>query len=387
MRFVTTLVVVIFAVLCAIGSGAASASVVTPVSDDEIIEVLPALSGTRAERMSLRRALTANPQDAESAVQLSRLYLDQAHTQGDPRFAGQALAIFSPWPDMAIAPDDVVLMVATIQQYFHDFDTAALNLEQLVRRRPGKAQAWLTLATVRRVQGRYQASDAACESVAAAGADLYARACTAENDSLRGDYAGTRRALNSLLTDRRVTVQTRNWLLTTLAESEARAGLTAASESAYRAALDAEPDTYTTLSFSDFLIDQERYSDALLILEGQPRTDAVLLRVAIAGVQAKLPKSRDDVHELRERMDLANLRPEARSTHAREQAMFALWIDSKPHQALELARENVRHQREPLDLLIFAQAVAANNDTNAKRELDSLVSEIGLQDVRLNALR
>ncbi len=163
------------------------------------------------------------------------------------------------------------------------------------KRQPGHAQAWLTLATVRRVQGRYGDSDRACESVAAAGAYLYARACRAENDSLRGDFNGARAALVSLLGQRNLPAQTKNWLLTTLAESEARAGLAGPAETAYRSALAEQRDSYTAISFADFLIEQGRYTDARLALAGQTRTDAVLLRLAIAGVAANVPGAGADV--------------------------------------------------------------------------------------------
>ena len=76
-----------------------------------------------------------------------------------------------------------------------------------------------------------------------------------------------------------------------------------------------------------------------------------MVRLAIAGMQSQARQGRADVDELRQRMALANQRPEARTSHAREVAIFALWIDKPPRRALELARENVIHQREPLDLL------------------------------------
>src|SRR5262245_1830974 len=120
------------AALCVLAPGLASSEAVVPTRDDEVVEVLPAITGARAQLLMLRSALAANPADAASAVRLSRLYLDQARNNGDPRFAGRALALFRPWPDLAHAPDDVVLMTATLQQYVHDFDSAALNLEQLV---------------------------------------------------------------------------------------------------------------------------------------------------------------------------------------------------------------------------------------------------------------
>jgi hypothetical protein len=384
----THLAAIFLFVFAALASVCANAGSVNPVNDDEVIEVLPAVSGDRAEIRKLRRALAAHPNDALSAVKLSQLYLDQARTQGDPRFVGQALALLGAWPQSDTAPDDVLLMLATLQQFLHDFDTSASNLERLLEHNPKHAQAWLTLATVRRVQGRYADSERACKGVAAAGAAAYAGACQAENASLRGDFVGARAALNTLLGDTRLQAPSmRNWLLTTLAESEARAGRNTQAEAAYHQALQATADGYTSLSFADFLMTQNRFADASRQLQNQPRTDAVLLRLAIAGVKTRSKAATADVDELRERMALAMLRPEARTTHAREYAMFALWIDNQPREALELAKENVRHQREPLDVLLLAQAAAASQDAAARRDAASLASEMGLRDVRLDALR
>ena len=384
----THLAAILLFVLAALAGVGAQASVVNPLSDDEVIEVLPAVSGSRAEIRNLRRTLAADPRDARSAVKLAQLYLNQARTQGDPRFVGQALALLGAWPQSDTAPDEVLLMLATLQQFLHDFDTSASNLERLVKRNPRHAQAWLTLATVRRVQGRYADSERACKGVAAAGAAAYAGACQAENASLRGDFVGARAALTRLLADTRLQAPSiRNWLLTTLAESEARAGRNTQAEAAYHQALQATADGYTSLSFADFLMTQNRFADASRQLQNQPRTDAVLLRLAIAGVNTHSKEAATDVNELRERMALALLRPEARTTHAREYAMFALWIDNQPREALELAKENVRHQREPLDVLLLAQAAAASQDAAARRDAVSLASEIGLRDVRLDALR
>ena len=384
----THLAAILLFVLAALAGVGAQASVVNPLSDDEVIEVLPAVSGSRAEIRNLRRTLAADPRDARSAVKLAQLYLNQARTQGDPRFVGQALALLGAWPQSDTAPDEVLLMLATLQQFLHDFDTSASNLERLVKRNPRHAQAWLTLATVRRVQGRYADSERACKGVAAAGAAAYAGACQAENASLRGDFVGARAALTRLLADTRLQAPSiRNWLLTTLAESEARAGRNTQAEAAYRQALQATADGYTSLSFADFLMTQNRFADASRQLQNQSRTDAVLLRLAIAGVNTHSKEAAADVNELRERMALAMLRPEARTTHAREYAMFALWIDNQPREALELAKENVRHQREPLDVLLLAQTAAASQDAAARRDAVSLASEMGLRDVRLDALR
>jgi hypothetical protein len=284
-------------------------------------------------------------------------------------------------------PDGVLMMRATLQQYLHEFDASAGSLQRLLAR-PGqpRPQAWLTLATVRRVQGRYADSDAACKQVAAAGSALHANACLAENAALRGDVARGRAAFSGLLAGGRNPPQTQAWLTTSLAELEQRAGNASAAEAAFRAALKLDADPYTTLAFADFLIEQKRPAQALALLKDQVRSDAVLLRLAIAGTQAKAASAAADVAEMRERIALANERPEAKVFHGREQAMFALAVDGDAARALELARGNVVKQREPLDLLVLAQAARASGRASALQEARRLADEMGLVDQRINAI-
>nr|WP_316642469.1 hypothetical protein [uncultured Roseateles sp.] len=371
--------------LCLALVGGAQGAPLVPSSDAHVIETLAATGGDRAEERALRRQQAAHPGDATVAVALARRYLDQAHREGDPRFAGRALAALQYWAQTPDAPAEVLLTRATVLQYLHLFDPAASLLDHLVQRQPAMAQAWLTLATIRRVQGRYTDSDRACAGLAKAGAALYAQACQAENEGLRGQFDSARGHFNRLLTAR-LDGSTRNWLLTSVAELEARAARPAQAEQAYRAALGAQSDDYTLLSFADFLMLQSRDTEALTLLKGQPRSDAVLLRLAVAGQRTAAPAARNDVSELRERIAQANQRPGAGASHAREQAMFALWIDAQPARALELARANVKLQREAIDLLLLAQAAKASGQGDALRDAANLSQTVGLKDARLEAL-
>lgn len=367
---------------------AAHAAPISPAHDDEVIEVLPAAAGgARSEERRQREQLAKTPRDVGLALGVARRDLARAHELGDPRFAGMAMAAIDGWRNDADAPTDVMLMRATLQQYLHEFDAAAATLQRLLARPGGpQPQAWLTLATVRRVQGRYAESDAACRRVANAGAALHGNACLAENEALRGQFVRARTTLDGLLAAPRLDAGTRAWLLTTLAELEQRAGRPAAADATYRAALQADPDDYTRLAYADFLIEQRRAEQALIVLKGQPRSDAVLLRLAIAGTQARAPGAMADTAEMRERIATANERPDARRLHGREQAMFALWVDGEADRALELARGNVAQQREPLDLLVFAQAARRSGQGIAVDEVRRVVEAIGLRDVRVGEL-
>lgn len=359
-----------------------------PSRDDEVIEVLPAAAGERAEDKRLRRELAARPDDAELAVRVARRELDRARQTGDPRFAGLALAALRPWPDATRAPAEVLLMRATLQQYLHEFDASVASLRQLLAR-PGeanRAQAWLTLATVLRVQGRYDESDEACRGLAAAGADLYAAGCLAENAALRGKVAEARRSFEGLLARPGLPAAAQAWLLTSLAELEQRDRRSAAADATWRRVLALGPDTYAAIAYADFLIDEGRPAEALAALKREPRSDTVLLRLAIAGLRAKAPGAGEDASEMKARIAQANERPEAKSLHGREQAMFALFVEKAPARALALARGNVERQREPLDLLLLAEAARASGEPAAIEEARRLKAAVGLHDRRIDAL-
>ncbi len=375
--------------VCLLGatSNPAAGAPITPTRDDEVVDVLPAVNGNRTEARRLRRQLADQPSDPALALSVAKRYLDQAHALGDPRFAGMAISAIAAWRDDASAPDDILLMRATLQQYLHEFDAAAASLQRLLAR-PGapRPQAGLTLATVRRVQGRYAESDFACRGVAAAGAALHASACLAENVALRGEVDQARGVFERLLGGSRNPPATQAWLTTSLAELEQRAGRVAAAEAAFKAALRLDPDAYTALAYADFLIEQKRPADALATLKREPRSDAVLLRLAIAGTAARTDSAAADVSEMRERIALANQRPDAKIFHGREQAMFALAVDRDAPRALELARGNVTQQREPLDLLVFAQTARASGRPEAIAEAKRLVVSQGLIDRRIEAL-
>ncbi|MBI3155250.1 MAG: hypothetical protein HYZ20_07555 [Burkholderiales bacterium] len=374
--------------LLAAAVGGVAAVPLVPRGDDDVVERLPAATaGRRAEERALRRQLEARPDDARPALAAARRLLEAARADGDPRLAGQALALLARWDDDAQAPPDVVVMQATLRQHLHEFDAAAELLERLLARAPRHAQAWLTLATIRRVQGRYDASDAACRGVAAGGANLYAAACLAENDGLRGATDAARATLRRLAATPGLDDSTRGWLLASVAELEARDGRGAAAERAWRDALRADPSPAARLGFADFLIAAGRGSEAAELLDGLARSDAILLRLAVAQAGMRTPRAEALARELAGRESAAGERPGQGAAHARERATAALFVARDARRALDLARTNLRQQREPVDLLLFAQAARAAGDAAALREAAALRREIGLHDRRLDALR
>jgi predicted Zn-dependent protease len=215
---------------------------------------------------------------------------------------------------------------------------------------------------------------------------LHSSACLAENAGLRGDVASARKAFERLLADPRLPPGTRGWLLTSVAELEQRDGRPAAAETAFKGVLRLGPDSYAEVDYADFLIEQHRPEEALEVLKDATRTDAVLLRLAIAGTRANAPGAARDVAEMRDRIALANERPDAQKFHGREQAMFALFVDRDAVRALQLARGDVAQQREALDVLVMAQAARASGEAGAIDEARRLKTSLGLHDRRVDAL-
>ncbi len=346
----------------------ANAKPLLPASDDQVL--------VRLGPKVLPKAAQATPQQAVAQAQT---LLEQARRDADPRPAGLALGLLAPWSDDGRAPAEVVVMRATLQQHLHRFDQALAALQSLVERDRQQPQAWLTLATLHRLQGRYAQSDQACQALLSIGQTLYGQACLAENISLRGDGARARAMFEALLAQT-TQAPTRAWLHASLAELHGRGGQPALAEAAWRAALNAAPDGYASLGLADVLIAQARLPQALQVLRDQPASDAVLLRRhqagdALAGVQ------------LRQRQMGADVQAAAASGHGRELSLYALHVQGDAAAAVALARINLRTQREPIDLLLLAQAARRAGDRAALDESLQLAREIGLHDERLQALR
>lgn len=368
-----------------LAAASAAALPLEPRHDDEVIETLPLLGGAAREQRELRRALAARPRDAATAVALSRVLLVRARHNGDARLAGQALGALGHWSGDTRPPIDVLLQRATVRQHLHDFDGAAADLDTMLRATPDHAQALLTLATVRRTQARYAASDEACGRLETV-QPLYGAACRAENAALQGRVAPARARLTALLVARPAPPGWQSWLRTTLGELELRAGRTDVAIDHLQAAWAGDRDPYTRHALVDALIDARRWDDAQALLRVEAGDgDAVLLRRAIVA----RARGTDDAAALRaalaDRQAQAARRPAAQAVHLREQARYALEVEADAARALVLARANLRAQREAADFVLMDRAARAAGDTAARAEVAALARGVGLVDARLGA--
>lgn len=372
----------------------ANAQAVTEIHaerDNQVIERLPAARvfkrtvAPQTAASSATATSSAPSPNAADALAQAQAWVAEARQSGDTRFWGRAQAALSPWWDQPDAAPAIMVMQATVQQGRHAFAAAHATLSAALKRERGNAQAWLTLASLERLSGRYAASQLACEAVAQARQLWYAKVCSLETESLQGQTPQTPRDFETLISAAQTPAQSA-WVASLLAESEERAGHDAAAARAYQHSLKAEPDLYTAIAYSDLLLRTGQVASALKTLAPLPETDAVLIRRAHAlrlsgnsGWQALTTELHARDAALRRRGDDVSL-------HAREAGLIALWLDDQPASALALAQQNLKLQKEPIDWWLALHSAQAAGENLALAGVRSAIAAIGLKDQRLQAL-
>ncbi len=358
-----------------------------PVDGGEVLERLPVTMGDRRlrELAPLRAALARDPNDLRAAVTLARTYIDTGRTTGDPRYAGYAEAVLSPWWAMPAPPAEVAILRAVLLQRVHHFDASLADLDRLLAENPRNGQAQLTRATILQVQGRFDEARQACSALRGLVPAMYVLVCEAGVDGATGRLQPAFDALTTAFS--RVPdadAGTRAWVLGTLAELAERAGRFTVAETHYRNALAADPDDqYLLAAYADFLLDRGRPREVMSLLADRGRADGLLLRLALASDSMKRADAAALAGQLRARFDAAALRGDR--VHLREEARYTLHLGRDPRAALALALDNWKVQKEPADLLILAEAAAATRDASVRAVVDAWIARTRLEDIRIAA--
>jgi hypothetical protein len=358
-------------------NGAATAAPVVPSDPALILERLSPRDGAEWEAIrALHAQLAADPGDTAAAAELARRYLTLNRAVGDPRLVAYAHRALVAWDAVAVAPPEIALERALIAQTEHRFDAARDELVRLVERVPRSAQAWLALAAIDTVQGRYQDAKRSCGRLVLLQDAVIAGGCFAALQAMTGEAASAYGFLNANL-ERRESLDPElvAWLATLAAETAEGLGLFEDAAGHYGTALAAsgeQPSIYLLTAQADFLLRRGRPAAVVALLENAPPADSLLLRLAVA--EARLGRANPTrIDTLRYRLELA-LRGTDRA-HAREAAFFALYLDRDAARALALALDNWAVQRERIDArLVLEAAAAADNPSAAQPVRDWLAS-------------
>jgi len=358
------------------GIGVAIGEPYLPSNDSAVLGSVPA--GARHAEANTR--LMARDR-IDVALPLAQLYIKQARSTGDLRYLGYAEAVLGNWIGPTTTSAEALVLHATVLQSRHDFSRALTVLQRALALKPDDAQAWLTVATVLRVLGRYDEAGGACEEVSrradAAVAELCRQGLRGLTGQLASAYAEVQR-----ISSREMPDAERAWRDSELGEMAVRLGDDAAAEHWFRNGLHFSPgDFYIRAAYADLLLTVHRPHEVLALLHGQESLEPLLLRIAIAQKELHDP----GLQESRARLSAAFAAESQRGdgVHRREESRFLLEIQNDPRAALKAATANWQVQREVEDVLVFLRAANASGTPEAAAAAREFVRKHATEDARM----
>ncbi|MDM5180098.1 hypothetical protein PO883_23205 [Massilia sp. DJPM01] len=375
--------------LYALAVPASQAAPYIPASGGTVVERLPRRADPlQRELAALRAQLAARPGDMALATRTAQRYITVARQETDPRYFGYAQAALAPWWAMPAPPPQVRLLRATLLQSTHHFAEALRDLDAIVSADSSNPQAWLTRAIVQTVRGEYQAATASCARLSSLSTELATITCVANVGTMTGRSARSEALLDlTLRRNQEADAGMQVWVLTLLGEMAQRRGDAKAAEARFRRALALEPrDSYLLGAYADFLLEQQRAAEVLVLVKDYTRIDGLLLRHALAlrqgGVATDALRNADA--ELKARFDAAMQRGD--TVHQREQARYELHIRGDAKTALALAQQNWAVQKESADMRVLLEAAAKAGDKAAAAPVIDWVAKHAVEDVAVARL-
>jgi tetratricopeptide (TPR) repeat protein len=314
-------------------------------------------------------ALRADPDDAELALAAARLVVDEGRARGDSRVVGAALGLLRPF--LAEGSPAVLRLAADARQYQHDFPGALALLDRAVALDPRDAQALIARATIHTVRGDYALARADCDRIGALRLPAVAFLCTATTHVTTAEGPAWAERLEAALAGPgALDPALHPWALGLTAEIARHQGDAPGAIGRLRRLLAQDPGAERErLILSDLLLARGEGAAVIDLLSASPATDAVLLRRALALKAAGNPEAEALVRRLDQRFRL-NIDLGLRA-HAREEAMFFLYLAGDPVAALARAEVNWSLQKEAEDVaLILATASTAGRPGAARPARD-----------------
>lgn len=338
-----------------------------PARDDQVLQTLPReFLSSRDEVATLRGRLAEDPRDSRIASEVAQRYLALGQQLADPRYYGYAQAAIAPWWEQDAPPAEILRVRAKLKERDHRYTEAVADLQQLVLADPKNAQAWIELANIYRVLGEYDRSRQACDELAKFASTETVQICEIPWLAATGNAEAAYQKLEDLLpTVRRQFPAALQWVYATQAEIARALGRDQQAEAHFREGIARDPDNYYLLrGYADLLLDQQRASEALTLLEDHLADTGILLRAGIAARRAKQPEKAETYKDqLRQRFVETRLR--GGQPHGRYESRYYLELEDDPQKALAVAKENWERQKETRDTRNLLEAALAADDPSA----------------------
>lgn len=356
------------------------------VPRDDSLVVLR-IEGTREQSAiaALERQVAADGADVVAVHSLVDAYLERGRLTAEPRYFGRAEALLTPWLEQPQPSAALLLQMADIRQYRHEYERALSLLDRVIESEPGLVQGRLMRASIQQTQGQFIAAHADCRWLLGHGETTLGTACLAQVIGMTGSLTKAERLMTALVErSGDLPASQRAWMLTALADMSDRLGRVEIAAASLEEALAIDPqDHYARLALADLLLETERENEVAGLLAQMPRTEGALLRLAEVGLPENSAQV-EDVAALKARYKEAQLRGER--LHLRDLARLHLRLPGDQQTALALARENWKEQREPADARLLAQAALAAEDAASIEFLEEWRRETRYEDHTLDRL-
>ena len=355
-----------------------------PLTDNEVLERLPqrAADPVARELGELRAVAASASTNPVLAARLAQAYFDLALARGDPRYVGYAEAVVARFGKPM--PAGLRQVRGLLRQYRHDFDGALADFAAVVETDPELADAHAWRAAIFLVRADYGAAEQECAHLERLGRKGLAGGCRGLALAYGGKLEAAARVLQKTL-ESSTDPGNRLWLLTRLGEVAAWRGQPAAAERHFREALRlGRDDVYLLAAWGDFLLDMGRHADVLKDLAGWEAADSLLLRLAEAEAGLGRPNASRLAQALADRFAAARARGD--DTHMAEEARFRLRLRKDVGEALRLAADNYRVQREPRDARVLLEAAIAAGDAAAAKPVRDWLESSGFEDAVLRRM-
>lgn len=322
-----------------------------------------------AAHQALLKARRA-PENADLALMAAQAIIQVGREQADTRLVGTALALLR--PHLATGRADILLAAATARQFQHDFTGALKLLDDAVLADPQNIPVFLTRATLHIVRGEYRMARADCDRILALRQRQIGFLCHATSHILTRQGPAFRMRLETALGQPGLLDPgLRTWAAGLVAEIALNQGDRPTAQHWLKQVLTLDPAAQRErLLLADLLIAEAKPDEALIILAPLPDSDGALIRRALAlRATGQTDKAMGLQQVLAQRVQLnIDLGLHA---HAREDAMYFLWLADDPQRALERAQINwsLQHEAEDAALLQAAAKAASAPDALTAQQL------------------
>lgn len=353
--------------------------------DDSLVVLRIERTRSQSDLAMLEWRVTSNGDDPAAVRMLADAYLERGRQTAEPRYFGRAEALLTPWLEKPQPPAALMLQLADIRQYRHEYELALAVLDRVLEREPDLVRGRLMRAAIRQTQGHFDAAHADCKWLLARGETTLGMACLAQVMGMTGSLPKAERLMAALVErSANLPANERAWMLTALADMSERLGRSDKAATILKDALAIDPgNQYARLALADLLLAVGRSSEVPELLTLMPRCEGALLRLAEAG-QPGSPQQVKELTALEARYKEAQLRGER--LHLRDLARLHLLMRDDRLSTLGLARDNWAEQREPADARLLAQAAVAVGDTASLDALERWRAETRYQDQVLDRL-